>query len=103
MFNAKINNMINITAESGIIDVYDALTNELLFVMGSENMLNRANAVNNDHQNRVIKAYKTGWSEHRARVAKDATELLFVGRAMPEKVAKDLARTLDKFSKSKKI
>ena len=94
-------NFINIKSEAGMISVYDADTQELLFVMGSENMLNRATKVDADHRRNVVKAYDSGWSEHRVEAAKNARMLLFVGIAMPEKLAKNQARELDKFSKSK--
>ena len=94
-------NMINITNQPGMIDVFDADTNELLFVMGAEDMKRRADAVDADHRRQVIKSYATGWSEHRVKAAKDSRMLVFVGKSMPEKTAKSLAREIDKFSKSK--
>ena len=94
-------NFINISNQSGLIDVFDADTKELLFVMGSENMLNRCKSVDGDHRSGSIKHYTTGWSEHRVAVAKQARMLLFVGKPMPEQLAKSTARQLDKFSKSK--
>ena len=98
-------NMINITAQPGLIDVFDADTQELLFVMGSEDMKKRAEHVDSEHRNKntAIRVNDTGWSEHRAIVARQARLLLFVGKPMPEAVAKSHARDLDKFSKSKRL
>jgi len=96
-------NFINITNQPGMIDVFDADTKELLFVMGSERMYDRCVSVDNDHRNRVIKHYDSGWSVARVTVARQARMLLFVGKPMPEQVAKSTARQLDKFSKSKQI
>lgn len=97
----QLYNLINVTNNPGLIDVFDADTKELLFVMGSENMLNRCKSVDGDHRSGSIKHYTTGWSPHRVEVAKQARMLLFVGKPMPELVAKSTARQLDKFSKSK--
>ena len=94
-------NFMNITDQPGLIDVFDADTKELLFVMGSENMLNRCRNVDADKRAGRIKHYETGWSVWREQVAKEARMLLFVGKPMPEQLAKKLARQLDKHSKSK--
>jgi len=96
-------NMINITDQPGMIDVFDADTKELLFVMGSENMLNRCKSVDGDHRSGSIKNYDTGWSAHRVAVARKARMLLFVGKPMPVELAKSLARQLDRHSQSKQI
>ena len=96
-------NFINITKQPGMIDVFDADTKELLFVMGSENMENRCKSVDGDHRSGSIKHYDTGWSPHRVAVAKQARMLLFIGKPMPEEIAKSTARQLDKFSKSKQV
>ena len=96
-------NFINISEQPGMIDVFDADTKELLFVMGSENMFNRSKSVDGDHRTGSIKNYDTGWSAHRVAVAQKARMLLFVGKPMPVELAKSVARQLDKHSKSKQI
>tara|TARA_R110002020_G_scaffold189061_1_gene387976 strand:+ start:990 stop:1313 length:324 start_codon:yes stop_codon:yes gene_type:complete len=97
------NNFINISNKPGIINVFDADTQELLFVTAAENIEVRCKAIDDQHKNNNIKHYTAGWSEGRVTVAKQARMLLFVGNHMPEYKAQSLARQLDKFSKSKPI